>query len=236
MPRHLHRGLLDSGAMLRKTVMVAHRDASVRERFAAALDTAGHRVVCVAHRAALDDALAHEGADVALALVDATLWDGAPSGALPAPVVLFAGSVAGAAEARAWAAAGVRGWVNEFSAPHTILASLAPLLFRDSFDRRSSPRVPVGIAVSCTAGETVTAATVLNIGTGGLSLRPLVPIAPGTVIRIRFRLPAVPEDIDADVRVCWTDVRYGLGGQFERISEADHAAMETFVERHLPRP
>lgn len=220
--------------MTGKTVVVAHRAEAVRERFAAALDTAGHHVACVGDAPGLEEALGREGEAVALVLLDATLSAGGPPRAVTAPVVVFAGSVGDAAEARAWAAAGVRGWVNEHSAPHAVLASLAPLLFRDSFDRRSSPRVPVAMTVACAAGGVVSSATALNIGTGGLALRLITPIPAGESLRVRFRLPAVARDIEAEARVCWTDVRYGLGVQFERISDEDYAAVEAFVERHQP--
>jgi hypothetical protein len=219
--------------MIEKTVVVAHRTPAVRERFAAALDTAGHRVVGVGDEAALRDALAREAATVALVLLDATL---AGTGEMPmaAPVVVFAGTVADAAQARAWAAAGVGGWVNEHSAPHQVLASLAPLFFRESFDRRVGPRVPVAMSVSCSVGGVVSSATALNIGAGGLGLRPLAPLASGALVRVRFRLPAVSQDIDVDARVCWTDLRYGVGVQFEQIGEGEHCGVEAFVERHLP--
>lgn len=221
--------------MTEKTVVVAHQAPGVRERFAGALDLAGHRVVCVSGGEQLREALAREEAKVALVLLDATLATPLPGEVVTAaPVVVFAGTVKDAAEARAWAAAGVRGWVNEHSAPHQVLASLAPLLFRDSFDRRAAPRVPVAMSVSCTAGGVVSSATALNIGGLGLALRPLAPVPVGEAMRVRFRLPAVERDVEVEARVCWTDVRYGLGVAFERISEADHAAVEAFVERHLP--
>jgi hypothetical protein len=220
--------------MTRKTVVVAHRVPGVRERFASALETAGHRVVCVGDEPGLADALARE-TGLALALVDATLVAHGPEAmAAAAPTVVFAGSVADAAAARAWARAGARGWVNEHSAPHQVLSSLAPLLFRDSFDRRASPRVPVAMPVSCTAGSAVSSATALNVGAGGLALRPLTAVPVGEVVRLRFRLPALARDIDVEARVCWSDLRYGIGVQVERISEQDGAALEAFVERHLP--
>lgn len=220
--------------MTGKTVVVAHRAPSVRDRFAAALDTAGHRVVCVGGAQELQEALARE-ASVALLLLDATLAGQAREEiASAASTVVFAGSVGDADGVRAWARAGARGWVNEHAAPHQVLASLAPLLFRDSFDRRASPRVPVAMPVSCTVGGAVSSATALNIGAGGLALRPLAPVPVGEAVRVRFRLPALAHDIEVEARVCWSDVRYGIGVQFERISEHDSAALDAFVDRHLP--
>lgn len=219
--------------MAGKVVIVAHGAAAVRERFAAALDASGHRVVVVAGADGLHEAIAGARDELALVLLEASAAPAAP--VTGAPVVVFAGSVGDAAAARAWAAAGVRGWVNEHAAPHVILSSLAPLLFHDRFDRRATPRVPVAMTVSCTAGGSVSAATALNIGGGGLALRPLAPVPVGEAVRLRFRLPAVSGDLEAEARVCWSDVRYGLGVQFEAGDEHALAAIEAFVERHVPR-
>lgn len=222
--------------MTGKTVVVAHRAEHVRQRFADALGTAGHRVVCVEDARDLRRALEADGPSLALVLLDGGL--ARPSRDLVSAaglVVIFAGSVDGAADVRAWAEAGVREWVNEHSAPHQVLASLAPLLFRENFDRRATPRVAVAMPVTCVVGGIVTSATALNIGGGGLGLRPLGTIPVGESLRVRFRLPALKHDVEVEARVCWTDVRHGIGVQFERIGEADAAAVDAFVERHLPR-
>ncbi len=219
--------------MTGKTVVVAHRTEAVRERFAGALASAGHHVVTAEDARALAEALGRAGDHVALLLIDATLAPGTAAD-VTVPVVVFAGSVTDAAQARAWAARGVRGWVNELSAPHAVLSSLAPLLFRDSFDRRACPRVPVAMTVACRAGGVVSSATALNIGAGGLALRPLLPVPAGETLHLRFRLPAVAHDIEAEGRVCWTDLRFGIGVAFERISDEDQAAVASYVERHLP--
>lgn len=219
--------------MIDKPILVIHHAADVRERFAAALTSAGHQVSCAATREEVHAALADGATTPALVLADAKLLPARETGAAGGPpVVVFSSSVADAAEARAWAAAGVRGWLNEQSAPHQILAAVAPVLFRDNFDRRASPRVPVAMAVSCTVEGIVSSATALNLGAGGLALRTLTRIAVGTPIALRFRLPSLSRDVEADARVCWTDVRFGLGAQFERIADDDLAAIESFVERH----
>jgi CheY-like chemotaxis protein len=57
------------------------------------------------------------------------------------PILVFSGTVGSVDEVRQLAALGVAGYVNEYSAVQHILPSLAPHLFPDNFNRRSSPRV-----------------------------------------------------------------------------------------------
>lgn len=218
-----------------KTVLVAHRNADVRERFATALVEAGQRVL-IAGSPGEVARLADAQPEWSLVLIDAAvagpLLERGTGEAAPAMAV-FAGTVDSAAQARLLAAAGVRAWVNDHSAPHQVIASLAPLLFHDSFNRRAGPRVPVAFAVSCDVGGTVSSATALNLGHGGIALRPLTTIPVGTVMAIRFHAPVIGRDITAEVRVCWTDARLGLGAQFERISEQGQRAVDALVESQL---
>jgi hypothetical protein len=148
-------------------------------------------------------------------------------------VVVFGSTVSDAAQVRQLAAAGVHAYVNDFSSPQQILASLAPYLFHDNFNRRASPRVAVAMGVSCAANGVVSSATALNIGRAGIALRTLVPIPGGTVMTLRFRLPAVAHDIEVDARVCWTDTQLGLGAQFERVSAKDQSALDAYVDSRL---
>jgi hypothetical protein len=222
--------------MTGKAVLVAHRQAAVRDRFAAALAGAGHRVTQAASAAALREALQAHDEPMALALVDADLLEEAGVAALTAagvPFAMFAGTVGTAAGARRWAEAGARAWINDHSAPHQIVPSLAPVLYRDNFDRRTTPRVPVALPVSCRLEGGVTPATAVNIGGGGLGLRPLTPVPAGTALVVGFRLPSAAREIQVAARVVWTDVRAGIGVQFERVNAADQQAIDAFVEEHL---
>jgi CheY-like chemotaxis protein len=227
-------------AMSGKVVIVAHRNQAVRERFVAALHDAGHRAAGVETASETRAALDAAGGLADLALVDASLPHdvvaalasvSGPADRRPA-IVVFGSTVAGASQARALAAAGVRAYVNDFTAPALIVSSLAPHLFHDNFNRRASPRVAISIGVSCRVGSVVSAATTLNIGRGGMALRVLTQMPAGTNLTLRFRLPAIARDIEADARVCWTDAQLGLGAQFERIAPEDQAAIDAFVEQH----
>ena len=58
----------------------------------------------------------------------------------------------------------------------------------------------------------------------------MTPLAKGTAIQVRFRLPGVPQEIDAAGRVAWSDHRVGMGVQFENVSATDQRTIEGFVD------
>jgi uncharacterized protein (TIGR02266 family) len=149
------------------------------------------------------------------------------------PIVVFSGTISDAGDVRALAALGIAGYVNEYSAPQHIVPSLAPHLFPDKFDRRNSPRVSVAVAVALRVGSQISSALTLNLGKGGLGIRTMTPLPRGTVAQLRFRLPGALHDMHAEARVCWADRHIGMGLQFERLSGADQAAIDDFVDRHF---
>jgi hypothetical protein len=63
-----------------------------------------------------------------------------------------------------------------------------------------------------------------------VAIRTLTPLAKGTSIQVRFRLPGVPQEIDAAGHVAWSDTKVGMGVQFERVSPIDQRTIEGFVE------
>jgi uncharacterized protein (TIGR02266 family) len=226
-------------AAVHKTVVIADDTPFVRERFKAAIEHAGHRAYTVKSAAELLARVRADLPDIDLVVLDLRLphaggvdlvrsirkLDG---GQLP--IMVFSGTICGASEVRELAGLGIAGYVNEYSASQQILPSLAPHLFPDNFNRRSSPRVPLGIPVAYRFGNTIAAAVTLNLGRGGLAIRTMSPLESATRARIRFRLPNTKRDVDADARVAWSDRRVGMGMQFERIDAADQTAVEAFVD------
>jgi hypothetical protein len=59
------------------------------------------------------------------------------------------------------------------------------------------------------------------------------PLAVGSRVRARFRLPGSARDIDADGRVAWTDRQTGMGLNFEKLDPADKAEIDAFVDAHF---
>ena len=225
-----------------KTVLIADDTAFVRERFQTALHEAGHRALSVKSAAEL---LARVRADldaIDLLVVDLRLPHAAgvelirsvrklDQGKLP--ILVFSGTISSAEEVRELAALGVAGYVNEYSAVQHILPSLAPHLFPDNFNRRSSPRVVLGIPVAYRSGDTITAVLTLNLSKGGIGIRTMSPLPEGTRVRLRFRLPGARREIEAEARVAWSDRRIGMGLQFEKVQDEDQAAIDEFVDTHF---
>lgn len=214
-----------------KIILIAHRDATVRERFAAALADARHAFV-TADTAETANAAARDAVrPISLAVVDIGLaddglaWIRGLRGGLTWPVLVFAGTVRSVADARALLTIPVAGYINEHAPAAQILPALAPYLFPASFDRRLTPRVPLGVPVSYKSGQTIATAVTLNLGRGGLAVRTLNPLSPGVPVELKFRLPGKSE-IEVRGRVVWSDRKAGMGIQFERVSPADQRAIE----------
>jgi uncharacterized protein (TIGR02266 family) len=225
-----------------KTVVVADDTAFVRDRFKAALEGAGHRAVTVRTAAELLLRLRADMAEIDLLVLDLRLPNAngvevvrtirkLDSGKVP--ILVFSGTIASAEEVRELAALGVSGYVNEYSAVQHILPSLAPHLFPDNYNRRTSPRVVLGIPIAYRFGNTIAAALTLNLSHGGISIRTTSPLEQNMRARLRFRLPGSKKDIDAEARVAWTDRRVGMGMQFEKVDPVDQAAIDDFVDAHF---
>jgi uncharacterized protein (TIGR02266 family) len=225
-----------------KTVVIADDTAFVRDRFRTALEEGGHQAITV--RSAVE-LLARVRADLDhLDLIVLDLRLGNASGVELVrgirrldegrlPIVVFSGTIASADEVRELSRLGIAGYVNEYSAAQHILPSLAPHLFPDSFNRRASPRVVLGIPVSYRYGNTIAAALTLNLSRGGVAIRTTSPLEPGSRLRVRLRLPGAKREIDAEARVAWTDRRVGMGLQFERVEALDQQAIDEFVDSHF---
>ena len=225
-----------------KTVLIADDTAFVRDRFKAALEEAGHRAITVRTASEL---LARVRADldrIDLVLLDLRLPHTSGADLIRAlrkidegrlPIVVFSGTIASAGEVRDLAALGIAGYVNEYSAGQNVLPSLAPHLFPDSFNRRGSPRVTLGIPISYRFGNTIAAALTLTLSRGGVAIRTTTPLQGDAKVRLRLRLPGGPADMEIDARVAWSDRRVGMGLQFERVSPADQHAINDFVDSHF---
>ena len=188
-----------------KTVLIADDTAFVRDRFKTALEEAGHRAITVRTATELLARLRTDLERIDLVLLDLRLphTSGAQlvrdvrkidEGRLP--IVVFSGTIANAAEVRELAALGIAGYVNEYSAGQNVLPSLAPHLFPDSFNRRGSPRVTLGIPISYRFGNTIAAALTLTLSRGGVAVRTTTPLQADAKVRVRLRLPGGKTDMD----------------------------------------
>ncbi len=229
-----------TGNVSSKTILIAHRDADVRDRFAAALADARHAYVLVDTVAAAEAAIDDPAMPMNLILVDLSLAaDGVElvrrlrkRRGQTVPVVVFAGSVPSASLVPALSAMSV-GYVNEHASTAQILPALAPHLFPDNFNRRASARIPLGVPVTYRAGQTIVGAVTLDVGRGGLAIRTMNPLPKGTALQVRFRLPGAPTEIDISARVAWSSRKTGMGVQYEKVSSNDQRTLDAFVDAHL---
>jgi uncharacterized protein (TIGR02266 family) len=231
-----------STAVGTKTVVVADDTAFVRDRFRAALESAGHRTVAVKNAAELLAQLRTILNQIDLIVLDLRLPHTPGVDLVRAirsydegrlPILIFSGTIANADEVRELAALGVAGYINEYSAVQHILPSLAPHLFPDNFNRRGSPRVVLGIPIQYRFGNTIAAALTLNLGHGGIAIRTTSPLEAGAKIRVRFRMPGSKRDIDAEGHVAWSDRRVGMGMQFESVDPDAQTVIDEFVDAHF---
>src|SRR5882724_11644479 len=233
---------LTGSAVTAKTVVIADDTAFVRDRFRSALEQAGHKAVTVKSAAELLARIRADLASLDLIVLDLRLPH-APGVELvrsirkldngTLPILVFSGTIASAEEVRELAALGVAGYVNEYSAVQHILPSLAPHLFPDNFNRRSSPRGVLGIPIQYRFGNTIAAALTLNLSHGGIAIRTTSPLENGAKIKVRFRMPGSKKDVDAEGHVAWSDRRVGMGIQFEIVDPANQAVIDHFVDAHF---
>jgi uncharacterized protein (TIGR02266 family) len=231
-----------STAVSAKTVVIADDTSFVRDRFRTALENAGHKAIAVKSAVELLARVRADLNDIDLIVLDLRLPSAPGVDLVRAirklddgrlPILIFSGTIANAEEVRDLAALGVAGYVNEYSAVQHILPSLAPHLFPDNFNRRSSPRVVLGIPIQYRYGNTIAAALTLNLSHGGIAIRTTSPLDAGSTIKVRFRMPGSKRDIDAEGRVAWSDRRVGMGIQFEKVEPDNQTIIDNFVDAHF---
>jgi len=233
---------LASSPVASKTVLIADDTAFVRDRFRAAVEQSGHKAVVAGSAPELLARLRGGAGTFDLIVLDLRLPQ-SPGvdlvrvirklDAERIPILVFSGTIASADEVRELSALGVAGYLNEYCAVQRIVPSLAPHLFPDSFNRRGSPRVVLGIPVQYRVGNTIAAALLLNISRGGVAIRTTSPLDTGAHVKVRFRLPGTPRDIGAEGRVAWHDRRVGMGVQFETVDAAGQGLIDAFVDAHF---
>lgn len=225
-----------------KTVVIADDTAFVRDRFRAALEGAGHRALTVRTGQELLTTLRNPGQRVDLVVLDLrlphsrgvdlvrSLRNAVPE--LP-PIVVFSGTIANADEVKGLASYGVAGYVNEYSGVGHIMPALAPHLFPEHYNRRSSPRVVIGVPITYRVGNAISTSLTLNVSHGGVAVRTTNPLDVAAVVRLRFRIPGTKKEIDAEARVAWSDRRVGMGLQFTAIDPSLQALIDDYVQRHF---
>jgi len=223
-----------------KTVLIADDTAFVRDRFRAALEGAGHRAVTVKTGQELLETLRAPQQRIDLVVLDLRLPQArgldlvrsvrrlAPD---TPPIVVFSGTIANADEVRDLASCGVAGYVNEYTGVGHIMPALAPHLFPEHYNRRSSPHVVLGVPITYRVGNAISTSLTLNISHGGVAIRATNPLDVAAVVRLKFRLGK--KDIDVEARVAWSDRGVGMGLQFISIDPSSQASIDDYVQAHF---
>jgi uncharacterized protein (TIGR02266 family) len=231
-----------STSVATKTVLIGDDTAFVRDRFRAAVEQAGHKTILVTSGPELLARVRATVETLDLIVLDLQLPQAEGTALIRAvrqidggrvPILVFSGTIASAAAVRELAALGIAGYINEYSAAQNIVPALAPHLFPDSFNRRGSPRVVLGIPVQYRVGNTIAAALTLNLSRGGIAIRTTSPLDTGARIKVRFRMPGSKQEVDADGRVAWHDRRVGMGIQFETVDPGHQTLIDNFVDAHF---
>ena len=224
-----------------KTVLVADDTAFVRDKFRHAIEQAGHRVLVAGSGPEVLAAIHRDEPRIDLILLDLHL-SGARGVELlrrtralaqDRPLLVFSGTIASAREVAEMAPFSVSGFINEYIGSQHLLPALAPHLFPEAYNRRSSPRVTLNAQVSYRVGNAIATALCTNVSTGGIAVRTTSPLAVDTRVKVRFRVPRLPHDVEADARVAWGAAGVGMGLQFTRIDARDRAAIEQYVHAHF---
>lgn len=226
--------------MTAKTILIAHHLPAVRDRFAVALADARHEFVIADNErdvrlavstktiplslAILDLALAEDGIDLVRAVRQVE------GDTPPLPVIVFSGSLRSAADVPALQSLGV-GYINEYASTAQILPGLAPHLFPDNFNRRTSPRVAIGLPISYRAGGTIAPAVTIDVGKGGLAVRTMTPLPKDTATQVKIKLPGLGAEIEIGARVAWSRRAVGMGVQFEELSQSDQRVVDDFIDK-----
>ena len=148
--------------------------------------------------------------------------------------LIFSGSLASAREIMGLADVGITNYINEYSSAQQILPSLTPHLFPNNFDRRTSSRVVLNIPITYKCENTIATAVTLNISKGGLGIRTINPVDPGSKVEVRFCLPGYTSDLKATSRTAWSDKqRGGMGLQFEQVDSLDQSVIDNFIDQQV---
>ena len=225
-----------------KTVLIADDTAFVRDRFRTALEGAGHRAVTVRTGQELLSTVRAPQQRIDLVVLDLRLPNGrgidlvrslrriAPENP---PIVVFSGTIANADEVRDLSTYGVAGYVNEYTGVGHIMPALAPHLFPEHYNRRSSPRVVLGVPITYRVGNAISTSLTLNISHGGVAVRTTNPLDVASVVRLKFRMPGAKKDVDAEARVAWSDRRVGMGLQFTSLDRSAQNSIDDYIQMNF---
>ena len=209
----------------------------VSERFSTKLQESNHQTIPIDTEDALLSLLKSGSVAPHLLILDLSIADQAVNLIreirtleTSIPILVCSGSIRSANEIKQLDLVGINAYINEHCHPEDIVPAVSPRLFPDNFDRRISIRMIVNLPVVYRFGDTIATAPTLNISKGGLALRTLNPLEKSTRVHVRLRLPGRHADIEAHSRVVWSDLKAGMGLQFEQVEPQHQSAIDEFID------
>ncbi len=106
--------------------------------------------------------------------------------------------------------------------------------------RQFTERIPIQLLVDYKAGGNYLFDFSHDLGEGGIFIQTESPKEQGDLVDLTFTLPDSKETISTRGKVIWvqnpvsgrSDLRAGMGVQFEAFSQEDRKALEAFVKRY----
>ncbi len=104
-------------------------------------------------------------------------------------------------------------------------------------ERRKSRRLPINVMVEYEDQQDFLTEYTANMDIGGMFIKTSTPLEMGTRFRLRFKVSGRDKPIDTVAVVRWNlrpeeagPLNAGMGVQFERLSPADEAAVQTMLD------
>lgn len=108
-------------------------------------------------------------------------------------------------------------------------------------ERRKEKRVPVEIEVKYSTCESFAIDWMMNMSKGGMFIRTLNPLQPGTFLKIYFRIPGTEDEIYAEGVVRWKaepadpTVLPGMGIEITSIDERSEKLISEYINKVLQK-
>jgi hypothetical protein len=100
-------------------------------------------------------------------------------------------------------------------------------------DKRRQKRIPVDLWIECERAGELYFQRASNLSVGGAYFTQTIPLPVGTVVDLKFSLPADPVEIRCKGEIV-TAKDFGMGVQFIAIKEADRLRIEALIEKTAP--
>jgi len=100
-------------------------------------------------------------------------------------------------------------------------------------DKRKQRRIPVDLWIECERAGELYFQRASNLSVGGAYFTQTIPLPVGTVVDLKFALPADPVEIHCKGEIV-TAKELGMGVQFIAIKEADRLRIEELIDKAMP--